>query len=265
MIHCGALKLALKIDADTYRGTRDGVPRLVEILKRHEAGATFFFALGPDHTGLYGKALPSPDIGRRCADAMRATRDAGFEIGMQGWDCAKWRRAVAGADAEWTARQMAFAVERFEQIFGERPTVHGASGCRMNKHAFRNTQALGFDYASDTRGAYPFIPVVRAEIVACPQVPTTLAIDQRGVDALLRETEAARHHVFTWSAHSTLQRARVFEQLLEGWKSQGYELVALRELLAEVALDGLALHTVTEGPVALQGPEFLAETEPAEA
>jgi peptidoglycan/xylan/chitin deacetylase (PgdA/CDA1 family) len=45
------LKLALKIDVDTFRGTREGVPRLVDVLKRHDAGATFLFSLGPDHTG----------------------------------------------------------------------------------------------------------------------------------------------------------------------------------------------------------------------
>ena len=90
------MNLALKIDVDTYRGTRDGVPRLVELLKQHGAGATFLFSLGPDHTGraikrvfrpgflnkvrrtsvvshygvntlLYGTLLPGPDIGRRCA------------------------------------------------------------------------------------------------------------------------------------------------------------------------------------------------------
>jgi hypothetical protein len=43
--------LALKIDVDTYRGTREGVPNLVDMLTRHGAGATFLFSLGPDHTG----------------------------------------------------------------------------------------------------------------------------------------------------------------------------------------------------------------------
>ncbi|MFX5751844.1 hypothetical protein ABTE32_20720, partial [Acinetobacter baumannii] len=44
-------KLTLKIDADTYRGTRVGVPNLINQLRRHRAGATFLFSLGPDHTG----------------------------------------------------------------------------------------------------------------------------------------------------------------------------------------------------------------------
>ncbi|MGZ5780399.1 MAG: polysaccharide deacetylase family protein, partial [Burkholderiaceae bacterium] len=43
--------ITLKIDVDTYRGTREGVPNLVNILKQHNANATFLFSLGPDHTG----------------------------------------------------------------------------------------------------------------------------------------------------------------------------------------------------------------------
>src|SRR5207237_10451453 len=121
-------QLALKIDVDTFRGTREGVPRLLEILKRHEAGATFLFSLGPDHTGrairralrpgfmqkvgrtsvvshygvrtlLYGTLLPGPDIGRRCADVMRGVRDAGHEVGIHTWDHVKWQDGVARADA----------------------------------------------------------------------------------------------------------------------------------------------------------------------
>src|SRR6266851_6413500 len=109
--NCPDMKLALKIDVDTYRGTREGVPALIDILKRHGAGATFLFSLGPDHTGraikralrpgfmqkvgrtsvvshygirtlLYGTLLPGPDIGKRCAPILRSVRDAGFEVGI---------------------------------------------------------------------------------------------------------------------------------------------------------------------------------------
>ena len=270
------MKLALRIDVDTLRATREGVPRLVELLRRHEAGATFLFATGPDRSGLMNRllpGLPAPDIGRRCADVMRATRDAGFEVGLLAWDAARWRERIAKAEAEWTAQQMSLALARFEEIFGERPSVMGAPAWRMNKHAFRHEQALAFDYASDTLGRHPFTPVVRAEIVACPQVPTTLpTLDevpgqheapQTHATRLLEHSAELRNHVFSLSAASEGgKRAAVFEKLLEGWKTQGYQIVAMRELLREAAGSALPLHDVEilpgrTGLMTAQGSEFL--------
>jgi undecaprenyl phosphate-alpha-L-ara4FN deformylase len=300
------LNLALKIDVDTFRGTREGVPRLLEALKRHGAGATFLFSLGPDHTGrairralrpgfmqkvgrtsvvshygvktlLYGTVLPGPDIGRRCADVMRRVRDEGFEVGVHTWDHVKWQDGVGEADADWTADEMNRAVVRFQEIFGEAPDVHGAAGWQMNVHAYRATQSLGFRYASDTRGTHPFIPVIRAEIVACPQFPTTLpTLDEmvglEGVteanvaERLLEKTADPRDHVFT--LHAELEGMKLlpaFERLLEGWKTQGYNLVPLRTLVAEHPHAALPLHTVLDAPLpgragslATQGPAFLA-------
>lgn len=195
--------LALKIDVDTDRGTREGVPRLVEILTRHGAGATFLFSLGPDHTGralkrvfrpgflkkvsrtsvvehygvrtlLYGTLLPGPDIGRRNAVLMRSVRDAGYEVGIHTYDHVKWQDYVARRDAAWTAREMRLAADRFADIFGTPAATHGAAGWQMNAHAFRMTAELGFRYASDTRGSHPFIPVCNGARIACPQLPTTL-------------------------------------------------------------------------------------------
>jgi len=201
------VKIALKIDVDTWRGTIEGVPRLVEVLKRHNAQATFLFSLGPDHTGraikralrpgffskvsrtsvvehygirtlLYGTLLPGPDIGVKCADILRSVRDAGFEVGIHTWDHVKWQDGVGTdevhATNEWTERQMQLACERFEKIFGEKARTHGAAGWQMNPHAIRLTRRLGFDYCSDTRGTQPFLPVVRGELTLCPQIPSTL-------------------------------------------------------------------------------------------
>jgi len=302
------LILALKIDVDTLRGTREGVPQLIEILKRHEAGATFLFSLGPDHTGraikramrpgfmekvgrtsvvshygtrtlLYGTLLPGPDIGKRCADMLRRVRDEGFEVGIHTWDHVKWQDGVVAADAEWTTWQMALAGQRFREIFGEEAQVHGAAGWQMNVHAFRRTQSLGFHYASDTRGSHPFIPVVRAEIIACPQFPTTLPtldemigvgdIDERNVaERLLEYTATEReHHVFTLHAElEGMKLAPVLEQLLDGWKKQGYRLGAMRELVDATEVAKLPLHCVLDarvpgrsGTLAVQGPAFLPE------
>jgi len=302
------MKLALKVDVDTYRGTRRGVPRLVELLKKNGAGATFLFSLGPDHTGraikrafrrgfigkvsrtsvlsnyglatlLYGTLLPGPDIGRRCADGIRAVRDAGFEVGIHAWDHVKWQDGVPKADARWTERQMLLARERFEEIFGEPARAHGAAGWQMNVHALRLTQRLGFDYCSDTRGSCPFIPVWRAEIVACPQLPTTLpTLDELiGTNGLTKKNVAehvlnltrecpASGHVYT--LHAELEGGKlapVFEAMLTGWRSQGYELVSLRALAELLDLKSLPRNEVAIGAVAgrsgslaLQGKEFLS-------
>jgi undecaprenyl phosphate-alpha-L-ara4FN deformylase len=302
------MKLALKVDVDTYHGTRKGVPRLVDLLKKHGAGATFLFSVGPDHTGraikrafrrgflakvsrtsvlshyglrtlLYGTLLPGPDIGRRCGEIMRSVRDAGFEVGIHSWDHVKWQDGVGAADAGWTERQMRLARERFEYIFGEPARAHGAAGWQTNLHALRLTQRLGFDYASDTRGTRPFIPVWRAEIVACPQLPTTLPtldelIGTSGLTAknvaehmlgLTREAPPAGH---VYTLHAEIEGGKLagaFETMLAGWKSQGYELVPLRTLAEDLDLKNLPRNEIALGPVSgrsgsltLQGKEFLS-------
>ena len=43
--------IGLKVDVDTLRGTLEGVPRLAALFKKHGVDATFYFSVGPDHTG----------------------------------------------------------------------------------------------------------------------------------------------------------------------------------------------------------------------
>lgn len=285
-------KIALKIDVDTYRGTRKGVPRLVETLQRHDAQATFFFSLGPDHTGrainrvfrpgflnkvsrtsvlehyglltlMYGTVLPGPDIGRKCAGIMRSVRDAGFEVGIHCYDHVRWQDFVAEQDAEWTRHEMQLAVDRFTKIFGEAPKSHAAAGWQTNRYGLRQTQHLGFSYSSDTRGTQPFIPTWDAEIIACPQLPTTLpTLDELiGRDGITTEnvaqhlldltsTPSATGHVYTLHAELEGQKwMPIFEQLLEGWHEQGYQFVSMLQYLLEFKFDDLPRCEVKPGTV----------------
>jgi len=300
------MKLALKIDVDTYRGTLEGVPRLRALLARHRARATFLFSLGPDHTGrairrvfrrgflskvsrssvashyglatlLYGTLLPGPDIGRRCADVMRAVFADGHEAGIHTWDHVEWQDRVSTAGPDWTRHEMQRACDRFQEIFGARATLHGAAGWQMNLHAYRLTRELGFRFCSDTRGTHPFVPVCNGEIITCPQLPTTLpTLDELiGVDGftasnvgshLLRLTEKHPPTGHVYTLHAELEGNRlsgVFEQLLEGWKAQGYSLVNLSEYAGELDVSRLPRCAVGMGAVpgrsgtlAIQGREF---------
>jgi len=292
------MKLGLRIEVATLRGTRKAVPRIAAALKEAQASATFLFSLGSDHTGraldslprvprlkcyglaalLSGTLLPGANIGRRGADAMRSVRAEGHEAGILAHDRVRWLKCVAGAGEAWTAAEMRGARERYEEIFGTPALTHGAPGWRMNRYAFRYTQRLGFQHCSDTRGTGPFIPVVRGEIVACPQLPTTLptldellAEGNTPDEAVQRLLDASRDpaptgHVYALRAEvEGTVFAPALRALLAGWHALGYHVVSLHDYAAGLNLSRLPRCVVAEesvaaapGSVALQGREFLA-------
>jgi undecaprenyl phosphate-alpha-L-ara4FN deformylase len=196
-------RIGLKIDVDTLRGTREGVPRLAALLKKMGMDATFYFSVGPDHTGralrrvfrkgfakkvartsvlkhyglktlLYGVLLPGPDIGQKAGAEMRAVRDAGFEVGLHTFDHVRWQDHVASADETWTRTEFERGVHAFERIFGFLPESHAAAGWQINDHALRLEREHGLRYASDTRGGPAFLPLLSGVASTCPQLPTTL-------------------------------------------------------------------------------------------
>ena len=199
-------KIALKVDVDTLRGTKEGVPNLARALERFGLKATFLFSLGPDHTGwalkrvfkpgflkkvsrtsvvehygiktlLYGVLLPGPDIGKQAAAEMRAIDAAGHETGIHTWDHVAWQDAVRNRDAQWTKAQMQKSWDRFVEIFGHPPVTYGAAGWQMNETAFEQLDQWGIKYSSDGRAKpnlmpYRFdLPSGKAKHV---QYPTTL-------------------------------------------------------------------------------------------
>ncbi len=154
------------------------------------------------------------------------------------------------------------AVERFGEVFGVAPQVHGAAGWQMNPAALVLEEELGFRCASDTRGTAPFVPLLQGRRSACPQLPTTLpTLDELiGVDAvtvdnvhanLLERTRSLRpHHVFT--LHAELEGMKllpVLQRLMCGWLAQGYTLVPLRAMLEGLEVASLPAAPVVSGSV----------------
>jgi peptidoglycan/xylan/chitin deacetylase (PgdA/CDA1 family) len=168
----------------------------------------------------------------------------------------RWQDNVALAQADWTEREMARAVERFETVFHEMPAVWGAAGWQTNRHAAFVEENL-FHYASDTRGTHPFLPLWNGVRIGCPQLPTTLptldelvGVEGNVVESLLKKTENRSDHVFT--AHAELEGGKflaAFDQLIKSWKGQGYEIVSLKTLFESLDPAQLPRHEVVYGEV----------------
>jgi peptidoglycan/xylan/chitin deacetylase (PgdA/CDA1 family) len=286
--------IGLKVDVDTLRGTREGVPKLAALLREKGLDATFYFSVGPDHTGralkrvfrkgfaekvartsvvkhygiktlLYGVLLPGPDIGRAAGDAMRRVRDAGFEVGLHTYDHVRWQDGVAGADAEWTRRELERGLAAFERVFGAPPASHAAAGWQVNLHALELEQSHGLLYASDTRGGAPFRPALAGGGPSrCAQIPTTLptfdellgreGVDAAGLAEAVFRRSAAPHapalQVFT--LHAELEGGELcgaFSALLERWRAAGARLGRLAAIHARALESGLPTRAVERGSV----------------
>jgi undecaprenyl phosphate-alpha-L-ara4FN deformylase len=214
-------RIGLKVDVDTLRGTREGVPRLMALFKKHGVDATFYFSVGPDNTGramrrvlrkgfaqkvartsvlkhyglktlLYGVLLPGPDIGRSAGAVMRSVHDAGFEVGLHTFDHVRWQDYVATATQAWTRVEFERGLEAFNRVFGFLPQSHAAAGWQINEYALALEREYGLRYASDTRGGPPFFPLLAQGISPCAQLPTTLPTFDEilGVDGIDESTLA---------------------------------------------------------------------------
>jgi len=129
------------------------------------------------------------------------------------------------------------------------------------------------------------MPVCNAELIACPQIPTTWpALDEligmsgagrvtpaQAPDRLLAAADAAPEDLHVWTVRAEFEGIRllpVFEAVLSAWAARGGELVAVGDVAATLDPKRLPRHrvggrTLVSGPppMAQQEGEFLAAPE----
>lgn len=231
------MKIGLRIDVDTFRGTRDGVPDLCRLLAACGIRASFFFSVGPDNmgrhlwrlarprflvkmlrsnaAGLYGWDIllrgtlwPGAIIGRRLGDCLRMAAGAGHEMGFHAWDHYTWQAHIEHMSSEAIHAGLDRGVDLMTTIVGTPPTCSAAPGWRCTEAALLAKQRFPFVFNSDCRGATVFRPVVAGVQLNQPQVPVTLptfdeVIGQPGVtldtynDYILKLIQPERLNVLT--------------------------------------------------------------------
>ncbi len=219
-------RLAIKVDVDTYTGTRDGVPVLMNLLAEHNAQATFYFCFGPDHTGralrrifthkgffkkawqsgapsaygiktmLNGVLLPGPNIGKKCAAIMQQVDQAGYAVGIHAWNHVNWHDFLLKQGEGLAKSELGQAAKAFLQVFGRLTETTAAPGWTASAISLALQDQMGLSYCSDCRGSHPFYPVVDGQYFNTLQIPTTLpTADELLGRNNLTPTNLAQHYL----------------------------------------------------------------------
>lgn len=271
--HPEIVTVGLRVDVDTYRGTRDGVPELLSLLAEQDIKASFFFSVGPDNMGrhlwrllkpaflvkmlrsnaasLYGLDIllrgtfwPGPLIGRRCADVIRKTDQAGHEVGLHAWDHHRWQARVERMNAQQVRQEIEKGMSELTRILGRPVTCSAAAGWKCTEEVLVQKQSFGFTYNSDCRGRSLFRPVIQGK-ESTPQIPVTLPtydeiIGRDGIDDtnynqhLLGLIEPGRLNVLTIHAEvEGISRAKLFAEFLQMAQVRGVRFVPLGQILSD--------------------------------
>ena len=297
-----AVRLALKVDVDTDRGTRVGVPNLAADCAQFRVPACFLFSLGPDQTGravtrvlrpgffskvsrtsviqvyglrtlLNGTLLPAPHIGRRNGAAMRAVRDAGFEVGIHSYNHYRWQDYLQRMDLASVRAEFGAARAEFSRIFGGEARTAGAAGWQSSANSREVYDEAGLLYSSDTRGTRPFFPRIAGRVFRTLEIPSTLpTLDElmgrpEYPDAsiavhLLSLLDPGRLNVFTLHAEiEGMGRRAVFRDFLGACRKSGVEFVRLDDSARDLLSNRASISVCDQAMGAIDGRSGLVATQ----
>ena len=286
------MKIGLRVDVDTYRGTRLGVPALCRLFSEEAIKASFFFSVGPDNMGrhlwrllkpaflwkmlrtkaasLYGWDIifmgtfwPGLLIGRKLANVIRKTSEAGHEIGLHAWDHQAWQSRIDKMNPEEICKSLKKGFDELVSITGKNPVCSAVPGWKSNDIVLKEKMKFPFKYNSDCRGCGVFYPVIDGVRLSQPQVPVSLPTydEALGRDGVTDENYNAHilsllkkdaMNVLTIHAEAEgISCLEMFREFIKEAKAAGAVFIPLGELISDAGTieDGIA------GPGSLPGRE----------
>ncbi len=213
-------RVALKVDCDTFEGTKKGIPNLLNLFEKLNVKASFYFTLGPDCSGrairrvftqkgflkkmfrskavslygpktmLYGTLLPPPMIWKNLASEIRSVEKAGHEVGVHGWDHVRWHDKLDKMNVKQVEDDYGQAFDVFASIFGRPAQASAAPGWHATATSLAVQEKRNLLYASNTRNGDPFFPEDGGRVFSTLEIPTTLPTWDESLSDSALQTEA---------------------------------------------------------------------------
>ena len=165
--------VGLRIDVDTFRGTKLGVPNLCALLAEHSITASFFLSVGPDNMGrhlwrllrpsflwkmlrtkatrLYGWDIllkgtfwPGPIIGEKFGPVLHAVAQDGHEVGLHAWDHQEWQSQIDSMWSDSIHSSIDKGVVLLTRILGSPPVCSAVPGWKCNNLVLQEKDKFPF-------------------------------------------------------------------------------------------------------------------------
>lgn len=190
-----ARTFTLRVDIESDKGIREGIPNLLDLLKKYDIKVSFYLVMGGESNIFeilkYNKKMESSaersikvwtlanklrmalfpkDFIKANKEILQRILNEGHELGIHGWKHREWTR---GLDKININDKINKAINRYNNLFGQKPISWASPGFNINDNVLSILEKEGIKYISDFSGEKP------ALYSKIKNIPITICGDNR--------------------------------------------------------------------------------------
>lgn len=167
-------EFVLRVDLESYRGIRENLPKLLDLLKKYNLKASFYLVMGGESNIFelikYRKKMISSgkrqikvwpfkekirmaffpkDFVKENIKILKRILDEGHELGLHGWKHREWTRGLEDIDLRKRIKQ---AKKKYFYYFGREPVSFASPGFNTSEKVLKILKEEGIRYISDFSG-----------------------------------------------------------------------------------------------------------------
>lgn len=246
----------LRVDLESDKGIKEGVPRLLDLLNDYKIKASFYLVMGGEsgifNTLKYRKKIKSSeerviklwgfkdklkmvffpkDFVEENIKILKRILEEGHELGIHGWKHREWTRGLEKINIKKTISK---SIVRYVQLFGKKPISWASPGFNTNEKVLKELQNLGISHISDFQGNkqayYGKIKNVPITIFGKNKMPIIehLASLKKNDEEILKELKekAEKNEIISFYIHGMFEarfKIRILEEIFKFVKDKKFK------------------------------------------
>lgn len=167
----------LRVDLETHKGIKEGVPKLLDLLKKYGIKASFYLTMGGESNPLeifknrgdmkssgerkikvwslkdkLRMAINPKNFVRENIKVLQRIINEGHELGLHGWKHREWTRALEKISIPIRIKK---SYEEYVRLFHKKPISWASPGFNVNEKVLRSLEENNILLTSDFTGEKP--------------------------------------------------------------------------------------------------------------